>query len=155
MPIAPCRQRPRGSTDGCDYVANFIRRRKTMFRKIVEWQRHGGQLSPAQMQRAVENGIRASGLTQKVEQLTDQTDRNTEPHRSQIKAVIDHTVKHPIVHRQKKRDDYTLANAVREVWNANEAKWSHISGVYETFEQLKTACYNLQQKPDDPFTYKK
>lgn len=202
-----------GSTDGCDYVANFIRRRKTMFRKIVEWQRNGGQLSPAQMQRAVENGIRASGLTQKVEQLTDQTDRNTkvvanmdrrqktlfdylkktiggfiklfrpnapqpsrervaaelnlsdryaclsritEPHRSQIKAVIDHTVKHPIVHRQKKRDDYTLANAVREVWNANEAKWSHISGVYETFEQLKAACYNLQQKGDtDPFAYVK
>ena len=183
-----------------------------MFRKIIEWQRNGGQLSPAQMQRAVENGILASGLTQKVEQLTDQTDRSTkvvanmdrrqktlldylkktidgftklfrpsapppsrervaaelnlnkryaclsrinEPHRSQIKAVIDHTAKHPIVHRQKKRDDYTLANAVREVWTANESKWSRISGVYETFEQLKAACYNLQQKSNDPFTYKK
>lgn len=181
-----------------------------MFRKIVEWQRNGGQLSPEQMQRAVENGIRASGLTQKVEQLTDQTDRNTkvvanmdrrqktlfdylkktiggfiklfrpnapqpsrervaaelnfskryaclsritEPHRSQIKAVIDHTAKHPIIYGAKTRDAYTLSNAVRDVWNANESKWSRISGVYETFEQLKAACYNLQQESDDPFTY--
>ena len=82
-------------------------------------------------------------------------DRIDEPHRSQIKAVIDHTCKHPIVFGSKNRDEYTLASAARDVWNKNESRWSHVSGCFQTYDQLKAACYNLQGKPNDPFVYQK
>lgn len=79
--------------------------------------------------------------------------RITEPHRSQLKAVIDYTVDHPIVHKGRTRDDFTLSNAARVVWNRHATSWSKIPGSFETFDQLKSACYNLQEKDDDPFRY--
>ena len=33
------------------------------------------------------------------------------------------------------------------------AVWEKIPGSFETFAQLKAACYNLQQAKDDPFAY--
>jgi len=80
-------------------------------------------------------------------------ERYVEPHRSQLKAVIDYTVAHPIVHKGKTRDELTLSNAARVVWNRNNKSWTKIPGSFETFDQLKAACYNLQEKDDDPFRY--
>ena len=74
-------------------------------------------------------------------------------HRSQLKEVIDYTLRHPIVHHGRTRDDFTLANAARAVWNTRHAIWEKIPGSFETFAQLKAACYNLQQAKDDPFAY--
>ena len=77
-----------------------------------------------------------------------------EPRRSQLIAVIDYTMTHPIVHDGKSRDEFTLSNAVRAVWNMNHRKWELVKGGYETFEALKSACYGLQKKSNDPFRYR-
>ena len=76
-----------------------------------------------------------------------------EPRRSQLIAVIKYTETHPIVHDGKSRDEFTLSNAARAVWNANHRKWELVKGGYETFDALKSACYGLQKKPNDPFHY--
>ena len=76
-----------------------------------------------------------------------------EPRRSQLIAVIDYTMTHPIVHDGKSRDEFTLSNAARAVWNTNHRKWELVKGGYETFEALKSACYGLQKKQNDPFRY--
>ena len=76
-----------------------------------------------------------------------------EPRRSQLIAVIDYTKTHPIVHDGKSRDEFTLSNAARAVWNLNHRKWELVKGGYETFEALKGACYGLQKKQNDPFRY--
>lgn len=76
-----------------------------------------------------------------------------EPRRSQLIAVIDYTMTHPIVHDGKSRDEFTLSNAARAVWNMNHRKWELVKGGYETFEALKSACYGLQKKQNDPFRY--
>ena len=77
-----------------------------------------------------------------------------EPRRSQLIAVIDYSMTHPIVHDGKSRDEFTLSNAVRAVWNMNHRKWELVKGGYETFEALKSACYGLQKKSNDPFRYR-
>jgi len=77
----------------------------------------------------------------------------TEPHRSQLKAVIDYTLEHPIAHKGKTRDDFTLSNAARVVWNRHHEAWSKVPGSFDTFNQFKAACYHLQGKDDDPFRY--
>ena len=74
-------------------------------------------------------------------------------HRSQLKEVIDYTLRHPIVHHGRTRDDFTLSNAAHAVWNTRHAIWEKTPGSFETFAQLKAACYNLQQAKDDPFAY--
>ena len=74
-------------------------------------------------------------------------------YRGMLKDVVDYTLKHPIVHRGKTRDDFTLANAAHAVWNTRHAIWEKTPGSFETFNQLKAACYNLQQAKDDPFAY--
>lgn len=76
-----------------------------------------------------------------------------EPRRSQLIAVIDYTMTHPIVHDGKSRDEFTLSNAVRAVWNLNHRKWEKDKGGYKTFGALKSACYGLQKKKNDPFRY--
>ena len=76
-----------------------------------------------------------------------------EPRRSQLIAVIDYTATHPIVHDGKSRDAFTLSNAAHAVWNINRLKWEKVKGGYESFNQLKCACYGLQKKKDDPFRY--
>ena len=80
--------------------------------------------------------------------------RTKEPHRSQLKAVIDYTWKNPIVHEGKRKGDFTLAAAVRAVWNTNRENWSKVEGTFDRFEDLKSACYNLRERDDDPFTYR-
>ena len=76
-----------------------------------------------------------------------------EPRRSQLIAVIDYTMTHPIVHDGKSRDEFTLSNAARAVWNLRHKAWESAKGGYETFEALKGACYGLQKKQNDPFRY--
>lgn len=77
----------------------------------------------------------------------------SEPHRSQIKAVIDYTLTHPIVFEGKSKDDFTLSDAAEEVFRANEEKWDKIPGSFPTWQHLKSACYNLRKKDSDPFNY--
>lgn len=81
-------------------------------------------------------------------------ERINEPHRSQIKAVIDYTLEHPIVFASKKKDDFTLSDAARAVFNENESKWEKVTGSFSTWSHLKSACYNLQGKETDPFNYR-
>lgn len=81
--------------------------------------------------------------------------RISEPHRSQIKAVVDLTFERPIVCEFKHKDDFTLAAAAKVVWEANHEKWELVKGSFETYEQFKAACYNLREKDHDPFRYKK
>ena len=77
-----------------------------------------------------------------------------EPRRSQLIAVIKYTFDHPIEYDGKTRDVFTLAHAVRAVWQKNHAAWEVIPGGYETLDALKGACYGLQKKPNDPFRYR-
>lgn len=79
--------------------------------------------------------------------------RISEPHRSQIKAVVDLTYVRPVVREFKHKDDFTLATAAKVVWDKNHEKWELIKGSYETYEQFKAACYNLRDKDHDPFHY--
>lgn len=81
-------------------------------------------------------------------------ERIKEPHRSQIKAVVDLTYERPIARELKHKDDFTLAAAAKVVWESNHKKWELIKGSYETYEQFKGACYNLREKDHDPFHYK-
>ncbi len=80
-------------------------------------------------------------------------ERFKEPHRSQIKAVVDLTYERPIVREFKHKDDFTLAAAAKVVWDKNHEKWDKITGSFETYEQLKSSCYNLREKDYDPFHY--
>lgn len=194
-----------GKANGRDQVANFIRRRKTMSREILEWRRNGGQITSEQIKCTVD-AVKASvdantkaiadntkivanmdrrqktflGYLKKVingfvklfppavkpptrEQVIPKlslADRYAcvanfpEPRKSQLMAVIDHTLKKPVVYGEAKRKGvYTLANAAKDVWDANHEKWERISGSYQTYEQLKSACYNLSEKDNDPFCY--
>lgn len=77
-----------------------------------------------------------------------------EPRRSQLIAVIKYTFEHPIEYDSKTRDVFTLAHAVRAVWQKNHAAWERVPGGYETFDALKGACYGLQKKQNDPFRYR-
>lgn len=77
-----------------------------------------------------------------------------EPRRSQLIEVIDYTMTHPIVHDSKSRDEFTLSNAARAVWNLRHKTWESTEGGYETFGALKGACYGLQKKQNDPFWYR-
>lgn len=86
--------------------------------------------------------------------LCDRRYHPGEPRRSQLIAVIKYTFDHPIDHDSKSRDAFTLAHAVRAVWQKNHAAWERVPGGYETFDALKGACYGLQKKQNDPFRYK-
>ena len=77
-----------------------------------------------------------------------------EPRRSQLIEVIVYTMAHPIVHDGKSRDEFTLSNAARAVWNLRHKTWESTEGGYETFGALKGACYGLQKKQNDPFRYR-
>ena len=77
-----------------------------------------------------------------------------EPRRSQLIEVIDYTMTHPIVHDGKSRDEFTLSNAARAVWNLRHKTWESTEGGYETFGALKGACYGLQKKQNDPLRYR-
>lgn len=79
--------------------------------------------------------------------------RITEPHRSQIKAVVDLTYERPIVRKEMHKGDFTLAAAAKVVWDKNHEKWELIKGSFETYEQFKSSCYNLREKDHDPFHY--
>jgi len=194
-------------------VANYVRRRKTMMREILEWQAHGGSVARDRPRRALDGqAAQISALTERVDALRADVGaqgrtianmdrrqktlhglirktldrfvglfapragrpaparetvaaqltppdryaclaRTTEPHRSQIKAVIDYTYKHPIVLKQRNRNEFSLSNAARAVWNENHWQWESCPGHFENFAQLKSACYSLQNRPDDPFHY--
>ena len=43
---------------------------------------------------------------------------------------------------------------MRAVWQKNYAAWERVPGGYETLDALKGACYGLQKKQNDPFTYR-
>lgn len=80
--------------------------------------------------------------------------RIAEPHRSQVKAVIDHTwADHPIVFGDRHKDVYTLASAVRDVWLKNEAKWRSVPGTFVTEKDLYAACHNIAQKEGEGVTF--
>ena len=81
--------------------------------------------------------------------------RITEPHRSQIKAVIDYTLEHPIVYQSKRKGDFTLADAAKAVFLQHGAIWEKIPGSFPAWQHLKSSCYNLQGKDDDPFNYQR
>lgn len=80
-------------------------------------------------------------------------ERFKEPHRSQIKAVVDLTYERPIVREGKHKEDFSLAAAAKVVWDKNHEKWETTKGSFETYEQLKSSCYNLREKDHDPFHY--
>lgn len=133
-------------------VANFDRRQKTFLeglKKLI-----GGFVrlfrpsAPVPTREQV-----AVALKQKQDRYACLDRITNAVHRSQLKEVIDYTLKHPIVHHGRTRDDFTLANAARAVWNTRHAIWEKVPGSFETFNQLKAACYNLQQAKDDPFAY--
>ena len=76
-------------------------------------------------------------------------ERVKEPHRSQIKAVIDYTWNgHPVSFGDKSRSVYTLSDAVGDVWCANESKWAKVSGTFAMERDLRSACYNIAEKAD-------
>ena len=193
-----------GKANGRDQVANFIRRRRTMSREILEWHRNGGQITSEQFRCAigaikasVDANTKAVATSAKTVANMDRRQKTflvhlkkvingfvmlfrpaakppthervitklsladryarlahcTEPRRSQLKAVIDHTREHPIVFgAKKKKDVYTLSDAAYDVWKSKHEKWALTPGSFETFEQLKSACYNLRE-PNDPFYY--
>ena len=75
--------------------------------------------------------------------------RVKDPHRSQIKAVIDYTWNgHPVSFGDKNRSVYTLSDAVADVWRINEAKWTKVPGTFATERDLRSACYNIAEKAD-------
>lgn len=78
-----------------------------------------------------------------------------EPHRSQIKAVIDYTLEHPIIYDSKHKGDFTLADAARAVYQKNETVWEKLPGSFPTWQHLKSSCYNLQGEENDPFVYQR
>lgn len=84
--------------------------------------------------------------------------RVKEPHRSQIKAVIDYTLNHPIVFTKDRKFDkgsLSLSEAVQIVFNQNIAKWELVPGAWVDFESLKVACYEYRGKDNDPYNYAK
>ena len=133
-------------------VANFDRRQKTFLdglKKLI-----GGfvRLFRPSVPVPTREQVRAA-LKQKQDRYACLERITNAVHRSQLKEVIDYTLKHPIVHHGRTRDDFTLSNAARAVWNTRHAIWEKAPGSFETFNQLKAACYNLQQAKDDPFAY--
>lgn len=82
--------------------------------------------------------------------------RVSEPHRTQIMAVVDYTYDHPIVREKDRKfgkDQISLSEAVREVLNANLVKWRRVQGAWTDFESLKAACYAYRGREDDPYKY--
>lgn len=76
-------------------------------------------------------------------------ERVKEPHRSQIKSVIDYTWNgHPVSFGDKRRSAYTLSDAVADVWRANESKWAKVQGTFATERDLHSACYNIAEKAE-------
>ena len=168
---------------------NLIRRHKTFYRAVENWQANGGTTKDTAAEAVKEMEKRLAELRSSVDANTrtvanmDRRQRSFfdrlkpakekivalfrqakqdpyaavtvgEPRRSQLIAVIDYTMTHPIVHDGKSRDEFTLSNAARAVWNMNHRKWELVKGGYETFDALKGACYGLQKKPNDPFRYR-
>jgi len=77
-----------------------------------------------------------------------------EPHASQLRAVIRMTKDNPIVRSEGKKCVFTLASAARAVWDRDHGKWEKVPGSFETYEQLKAACYGLAKDPKtNPFHY--
>ncbi len=82
--------------------------------------------------------------------------RVSEPHRSQIMAVIDYTYDHPIVlekDRKFGKDTVSLSEAAKAVFDANIEKWRHVQGAWTDFNSLKVGCYQYRGKNDDPYKY--
>ena len=133
-------------------VANFDRRQKTFLeglRKLI-----GGFVRLFRPSTPVPTREQVTAALKRKQDRYACLDRITiAVHRSQLKEVIDYTLRHPIVHHGRTRNDFTLANAARAVWNTRHAIWENTLGSFETFNQLKAACYNLQQAKDDPFAY--
>ena len=82
--------------------------------------------------------------------------RVSEPHRSQLMAVIDYTYDHPIAHEKDRKfgkDTISLSEAALTVFNANKDKWSRIPGAWTDFNSFKVGCYQHRGKKDDPYKY--
>ena len=168
---------------------NLIRRHKTLYRAIENWQTNGGtskgtaaeavkemEKRLAALQEAVDANTRTVAnmdrrqksffsclkpLQEKLAAFVQKAKKDPfaavtvgEPRRSQLIAVIKYTFDHPIEHDCKTRDVFTLAHAVRAVWQKNHAAWEKVPGGYETLDALKGACYGLQKKQNDPFRYR-
>lgn len=168
---------------------NLIRRHKTLYRAVENWQANGGtskgtaaeavkemEKRLAALQEAVDANTRTVAnmdrrqksffsclkpLQEKLAAFVQKAKKDPfaavtvgEPRRSQLIAVIKYTFEHPIEHDSKTRDVFTLAHAVRAVWQKNHAAWERVPGGYETFDALKGACYGLQKKQNDPFRYR-
>lgn len=167
---------------------NLIRRHKTLYRAVENWQANGGTSKDtaaeavkemekrlAALQESVDANTRTvanmdrrqkrfftflAPVQQKIAAIFHRKDKDPyaavtvpEPRRSQLIEVIDYTMTHPIVHDGKSRDEFTLSNAARAVWNLRHKTWESTEGGYETFGALKSACYGLQKKSNDPFRY--
>lgn len=138
---------------GARTVANFDRRQKTFLEGLKKLIGGFVRLFRPSMPVPTREQV-AAALKQKQGRYACLDRITNAVHRSQLKEVIDYTLKHPIVHRGRTRDDFTLANAAHAVWNTRHAVWEKIPGSFETFNQLKAACYNLQEAEDDPFAYR-
>lgn len=82
--------------------------------------------------------------------------RVSEPHRTQLKAVIDYTYDHPIVHEKDRKfgkDTMSLSEAARIVFDGNIEKWRLVPGTWVNFEDFKAGCYQHRGKKDDPYNY--
>ena len=130
-------------------VANFDRRQKTfleMLKKLI-----GGFVRL--FRPSVPVPTREQVMRSKQDRYACLERITNAVHRSQLKEVIDYTLKHPIVHHGRTRRTPRAEQDARAVWNMRHAIWEKTPGSFETFAQLKAACYNLQQAKDDPFAY--
>ena len=83
--------------------------------------------------------------------------RIPEPHKSQIKAVIDYTYEHPIVYEKNRKfgkDAISLSEAAQIVFDANIDKWRLVPGAWTDFNSFKSGCYQHRGKDNDPYHYK-
>jgi len=210
-----------GTDLACDDVENYIRRRKTLYREMVAFERNGGrsghetvdvkeavqeacsaavavkmaeisakidaqEAALAENSRTIANMDRrqrtvlafmkttvsccvqmfrpgrSSPSREEVGEVLLPDDRFAclkninEPHSSQLRAVIRMTKDHPIERSEGKKCVFTLASAARAVWDRDHEKWEKIPGSFDTYEQLKAACYGLaKNSKTNPFYYAK
>ena len=77
-------------------------------------------------------------------------------HVAQLRAMIDYTWEHPIVHKKDRKygkDTTSLSEAARIVFAEGIKKWQDVDGAWKKFEDFKSGCYQFRDKDDDPYRY--
>ncbi len=133
-------------------LANITRIVKTtgeglrlFFGKFTKWFTPRQSVKREDIEKTIEKAHRYDGIA-----------RVSEPHRSQLIAVIDYTYDHPIVHEKDRKygkDAISLSEAAQAVFNANIEKWKLVPGAWTDFNSFKTGCYQHRGKENDPYHY--